>query len=239
MPKPSEFFVGLLEFFAILLPGFIATVFLAPRLYPYVGGALVPAPTTEAERWVLLLVGAYLIGNLLFHAGSAVDRVYDSVRKARLARAAAQLRSKPDTRLEGNAYDVWTNDQAFQQATVLRKAMLIPAQHTAMNTFKWARSLLLAAMPAGAEDVHRLEADSKLFRSAMVVCILIAIVLLLEQRFLGATAALLLTWPCFLLYFDRRLKCTSQAYVHTITLLQRGYGRVKSNDTATSVRNSE
>lgn len=150
-----------------------------------------------------------------------MDHVYDRVRKARLARANAQLESAPGSPLEGNAYDVWANDQAFRQATLLRKAMLEPAQHNAMNTYKWARSLLLAAMPAGAEDVHRLEADSKLFRSAMVVCVLFALVLMLEQRFAGALLALMGTWPCFMLYFDRRLKCTSQAYIHAITLLQR------------------
>jgi hypothetical protein len=222
VPKPSEFFVGLLEFFAILLPGYIATAFLAPRVSPYVGGSLVAAPTTEAERWVLLLVGAYLVGNLLFHAGSSVDSVYDRVRKARLERAVAQVNSAPHTRLEGNAYDVWTNDRAFQQATLLRRAMLTSEQLPAMNTYKWARSLLLAAMPLGAEDVHRLEADSKLFRSAMVVCVLVAVVLVLEERFVGALLALVFTWPCFMLYFDRRLKSTSQAYIHVITLLQRG-----------------
>jgi len=220
VPKPSEFFVGLLEFFAILLPGLIATVFLAPRLQPFVVGTLVPSVMTEAERWALLLVCAYLVGNLLFHAGSSVDSVYDRVRKSRLARAEAQVKGKPGTGLKGSAYAVWTNDQARKQATVLREAMLTSEQNTAMNTYKWSRSLLLAAMPAGAEDVHRLEADSKLFRSAMVVCVLVALLLMLEQRIVGAALAFGCTGPCFLLYFDRRLKSTSQAYTHAITLLQ-------------------
>ena len=33
----------------------------------------------------------------------------------------------------------------------------------ALNTFQWAHSVLLAKCPAAAEDVHRLEADSKKF----------------------------------------------------------------------------
>lgn len=32
MPKPSEFFIGILDFFAILLPGAILTAILAPRM---------------------------------------------------------------------------------------------------------------------------------------------------------------------------------------------------------------
>ena len=32
MPKPSEFFIGILDFFAILLPGVILTAILAPRM---------------------------------------------------------------------------------------------------------------------------------------------------------------------------------------------------------------
>ena len=53
MPKPSEFYVGVLDFFAILLPGAIATAILTPSLGPLVLGPLIPAPTGEADKWVV------------------------------------------------------------------------------------------------------------------------------------------------------------------------------------------
>jgi hypothetical protein len=55
MSKPSEFYVGVLDFFAILLPGAIATAILAPRIGHLVLGPLVAVPTSEAGKWAAFL----------------------------------------------------------------------------------------------------------------------------------------------------------------------------------------
>lgn len=252
MPKPGEFFVGLLEFFAILLPGAIAVAVLGPRLGPQVLGPLVPVPGSQAERWAMVLVASYAVGSLLFHIGSGLDPLYDRVRKARYARAKA-MRAAAEaerTRADGSATeadapgtkkddlpdvlnDAFVNERAFEQATALRHQLLAPAQREAMNTFKWARSVLLARMPAGADDVHRLEADSKFFRSTVVVCVLVGVVFLLEQRWIPGLLAIASAWPAFAVYFDRRMKSTTQAYTHVITLLVGG-GTAPTADDATT-----
>jgi hypothetical protein len=219
VPKPGEFLVGLLEFFAILLPGGIAVAVVGPRISAHLLGPVIAQPNGEVELWVYVLVAAYVAGNVLFHLGSFLDPFYDAMRKSRCAAAKRLREAQPPVPLEGALYDAFTNERVYVEATALRKSLMPASQHDAMNTLKWARSLLMARMPAGAEDVHRIEADSKFFRSAVVVCALLALVMLWEHQWIAAAAAAASIIPCFWIYFDRRMKCTTQAYTHAVTLL--------------------
>ena len=84
---------------------------------------------------------------------------------------------------------------------------------------------LLTTCPAAAQDVHRLEADSKFFRSLLVVTTLVAIVLFMEGRLVEGAIAVALVVPCFARYYERRLKSTTQAYIHLVTLHRMGLVR--------------
>ena len=81
MPKPSDFFVGVLDFFAILLPGAIATAMLSPRVGPWVLGPLIDKPSSEAVGWAMFLTAAYFLGHLIFLVGSWIDRFYNALRE--------------------------------------------------------------------------------------------------------------------------------------------------------------
>lgn len=170
MSKPSEFYIGVLDFFAILLPGAIATAVLAPSF-----------------------------GHLIL--GSYIDQIYNVLRE----------RLSP-----------YGNESAYQCATRIRNSMIDDMERNALNTFQWARSVLIAKCPAAAEDVHRLEADSKFFRSLLVVATLCASVFLYDGKILAAVLALGLVVPCFARYYERRLKSTTQAYIHIVTLHRLG-----------------
>jgi hypothetical protein len=201
MAKPSEFYIGVLDFFAILLPGAIATAILAPRIGHLVLGPLVAAPDTDAANWTAFLTCAYFLGHLIFLVGSYLDRIYNTLRE----------------RL--NPYD---NESAYQCATRIRNDLIDGVERKALNTFQWSRSVLIAKCPAAAEDVHRLEADSKFFRSLLVVCVLSTVTFMLGAKPLEALVALALVPPCFARYYERRLKSTTQAYIHVITLHRLG-----------------
>lgn len=201
MPKPSEFFVGVLDFFAILLPGAIATAILSQPLGPYIVGPLIPAPAHESGRWVVFLICAYFVGHIIFLIGSYIDPLYNALR-GRL-----------------NPYG---NASAYRCAMRARDALIDEAERTALNTFQWARSVLLAKSPAAAEDVHRLEADSKFFRSLMIVCALSSVVFFTGGRIVEGVVAMALVLPCFARYYERRLKSTTQAYIHVLTLYRLG-----------------
>jgi hypothetical protein len=79
--KPADFFVGLVDFFAILLPGAILT-FWVYVCVKHTGGNLAKALPTEGEKnWVTLAafaVAAYVAGHLLYAIGSlCLDPLYD------------------------------------------------------------------------------------------------------------------------------------------------------------------
>ncbi len=201
MPKPSEFFVGVLDFFAILLPGAIATAILSQRLGSYIVGPLIPAPVNESGSWVVFLICAYFVGHIIFLVGSYIDPLYDALRQ----------RLNP-----------YGNTSAYRCAMRARDSLIDEAERTALNTFQWARSVLLAKSPAAAEDVHRLEADSKFFRSLMIVCALSSAVFFTGGRIVEGLVAMVLVLPCFARYYERRLKSTTQAYIHVVTLYRLG-----------------
>src|SRR5882762_9507066 len=83
MSKPSDFYVGVLDFFAILLPGAIATAILAPRIGHLVLGPLIAVPVGEPAKWAAFLVCSYFLGHLIFLLGSFVDRSYNTLRERR------------------------------------------------------------------------------------------------------------------------------------------------------------
>lgn len=201
MSKPSEFYVGVLDFFAILLPGAIATAILAPRIGHLVLGPLVAVPASEAGKWAAFLTCSYFLGHLIFLVGSYIDRFYNTLRE----------RLNP-----------YGNESAYQCATRIRDSLIEDVERKTLNTFQWARSVLITKCPAAAEDVHRLEADSKFFRSLLVVCALSSIVFFASGRMSESVVALALVPPCFARYYERRLKSTTQAYIHIVTMHRLG-----------------
>ena len=147
------------------------------------------------------------MGHLVFLLGSYIDRLYNFIRE----------RFKP--------YD---NESAYQCATRIRDSLIAENERKALNTFQWSRSVLIATCQTAAEDVHRLEADSKFFRSLLVVCALASVVFFFNGRRVEGLTALALVAPCFARFYERRLKSTTQAYIHIITLHR--LGRLISSD---------
>jgi hypothetical protein len=201
MSKPSEFYVGVLDLFAVLLPGAIAAAILEPRFGDLVLGGVIATPQGEAAKWAIFFAFSYFIGHLIFLAGSYVDALYNELRE----------RLNP-----------YGNESAYQCAMRIRDSLIDKSEQKALNTFQWTRSVLIAKCPAAAEDVHRLEADSKFFRSLLVVSALAAIVFFTDGKAIQGIVALIVVVPCFARYYERRLKSTTQAYVHLVTLHRLG-----------------
>lgn len=201
MAKPGDFYVGVLDFFAILLPGAIATAILTPGLGHLVIGRLMNPPASEPANWLVFLICAYFLGHLIFLLGSYIDWFYNLLRER---------------------FQPYGNTSAYQCTTRVRDAIIDETERKALNTFQWSRSILVAKCPACADDVHRLEADSKFFRSLLVVCALASGVFFSQGSALAGSGALALAVPCFARYYERRLKGTTQAYIHVLTLHRLG-----------------
>src|SRR5262245_53710961 len=143
--KPSDYFVGVIDFFAVILPGAIVLVV----LYPHVPEALIGGTGTagilprfegELTRWIAFVLGAYLIGHLLFMIGAGLDwLMYDPIRSAVVP---------------------ISEDRTYQAAKAVAARSLGRAE-TGINVFQWSRAMLRLRAPEALAEVERYEADSK------------------------------------------------------------------------------
>lgn len=158
--KPSDLFVGVIDLFAVLLPGAITVAIWYPRLPDFVigpAGIIQPIQGT-ANGWIAFFLAAYLTGHLLFLVGGAVldSVVYDALRT---------LFVPP------------SKDQTYFAATAYKDRALGNTK-AGINTFQWARAVLRLTAPAALAEVERYEADSKFFRSLCVALYILMVVFL-------------------------------------------------------------
>ena len=168
MTKPSDFFVGVVDFFAILLPGAAFVYLFRPFLTDDV--PIDWLPTTSTQSWVLFLVLAYIVGHLLHALGSGLldHRVYHDIylpRKRPFHARAAEL-----------ANDALAKDEHAMKTLLARVRLETKANSTGTNYYDWCLSDIRVTRPAGAAEVDRLQADSKFFRSMVFVFLAAALV---------------------------------------------------------------
>ena len=79
--EPQKFFIGLIEFFSVLLPGALLTYLLkddvGPRFLDQDYRSLV-----GVQGWTAFIFTSYLLGHFIFLLGSQLDELYDAIRKA-------------------------------------------------------------------------------------------------------------------------------------------------------------
>ncbi|WP_293907675.1 hypothetical protein [Phenylobacterium sp.] len=209
MPKPGDFYVGVVELFAVLLPGALLMAALLLTLVP-----LVPAPfdgrVSVQAQWVAFAFGAYALGAFVFPVASLIDdRYYNPYRERRWPKA---------------------DDHAYAWATDLRQRYFHQPQAARddipMNTFAWAKAVLMLHAPGAFNDVQRFEAESKFFRSLVVVLPVVGGLAMIQGVLDGAPGlvvgapivALVLARLSFHRYAERRHKSTEWAYRYLVTL---------------------
>jgi hypothetical protein len=75
--KPSEFFLGIIDFFGILIPGAVLVYLHRPLLLGLLDliGAPPPVPDNQVSLWIIFLIGAYVLGQFLFGIGELLDKL--------------------------------------------------------------------------------------------------------------------------------------------------------------------
>lgn len=190
--KPSDVFVGVIDFFSTLVPGAIATFFLIttrwyqlPVGWPYIERG-------SPEGWAVFLVSAYVLGHLIAAVGSSLldplyDRVYARWRRASSKSVKTQLASNASrwAILAGRVKHVIEksnpDDELLLTAKVLKRQQLQETAQAAQveadditNTYWWAGTVVRVKTSAGAAEVDALSAQSKLFRSIIVLLLFAA-----------------------------------------------------------------
>lgn len=196
--KPGEWYVGVVDLFAVVLPGAIFT-FIAARALSLLpdGAALGVLRHLEgATAGLAFAVSAYLLGHIIFSVGSQLDDVYDWLRsdapRDPLYEAVAALRDQHARALsEGMPVNVlaparrggsrprgWLRLVAWLTRGSWSAAPRQPGgAKAAINTFNTAMGFLRLDRPMALGEVRRLEADSKFFRSVVVILLLLFFVL--------------------------------------------------------------
>ncbi|KPF80096.1 hypothetical protein IP88_00925 [alpha proteobacterium AAP81b] len=189
----------MIEVFSILLPGalLVAALLIVFGLPP----AFATFLAAPGSAWIAFGLAAYAAGHIVFYlAASLDDRFYDRYRKKKW----------PPIR-----------DRAYIAASALRFDALPPPNPWAfddpMNTFAWAKAALMFRAPAAYADVLRYEADSKFFRSLVVVLPIVGL-LLFRGMVLALPILSCLGYACFFRYAERRYKSTEWAYRYVIVL---------------------
>jgi ADP-ribose pyrophosphatase YjhB (NUDIX family) len=222
---PQKFFIGLLDFFSILLPGALLTYLLMDELGPVVLGDRY-SELAAPEAWAAFLFASYLLGHLVFLLGSWLDEFYDWARRYTLNTQITLLarRGRP-LRWPARAL-VWLvfkreRNLAVDRATRIKQQALGALQaKDAINTFQWCKALLSAESPESLAVVQRFEADSKFFRCFAVVLLVLLAAWPFQDKWppTGIPVVLGLLLLALWRYMEQRNKASNQAYWSVMTL---------------------
>jgi hypothetical protein len=198
MNKPGDLMIGILDFFAVLLPGAIATWLLSPHLPDDLRRSLQVGSGEDASivPWIVYLLTSYALGHFVFMGGSRLDPVYDRWRK----------RTKP---LEAEV--------PYQAAKKLRHKLTPSLPGDGFSTFKWARSYIGVHSPQARVEIDRIEATSKFFRGMVVISVALAAhFLIVRLNAALAAGAVLVCVLSFWRYCDQRWKMTELTYATAV-----------------------
>lgn len=196
--KPTDFFIGVMEFFAILMPG-AALVYLFLLSAPHQAtAALAPLGTSsDVVRWAAFAVVAYVSGHVLHHIGSVLDDWYDHG-------YVTHKRRFGDERLLREARDLHRTDLGGNIEEV--------------STFNWATSWVRVHSNSAGAELERSGADSKFFRSLCIVAAIAVPVFLLKGAVFTAIASFALCLFSYRRFCKRRWETTQRTYEYFVML---------------------
>ena len=231
--EPQKFFIGLMDFFSILLPGALLTYLLMDEVGPVVLGDRL-SKLDGSEAWAVFLFTSYLFGHLIFLLGSWLDEIYDWGRRYTLNAQVTMLARRgrllpwPIRVLIWLVFKRERNLAVDRAAKIKQQALAALQAKDAINTFQWSKAWLNAESPASLAVVQRFEADSKFFRCFTVVLLLLLAVWPLQHKWplTGIPVVLALLLLALWRYMEQRFKATNQAYWSVITLTAQG-GKVQ------------
>jgi hypothetical protein len=194
--KPSDFFLGVMEFFAVLVPGALLTFLLTPWASS-VFGVVLPSLVGEPMHWAAFLVCSYFFGNLLHHIGSFLDLFYDHV-YVKLKRRKGE-------------------EELLKKAKELMQEDLKP-ELKKLSAFSWASSWVKARNVAAGTELERSGAESKFFRSLCLVATVAAVSFATKEHQVATIVSLALAVFSLLRFCKRRWDTSQLAYEYFVML---------------------
>jgi 8-oxo-dGTP pyrophosphatase MutT (NUDIX family) len=237
--EPKNFFIGLMDFFSILMPGALLTYYIGNHSWQCLFHN-VPMPD-GTQGWIVFLFSSYLLGHFVFLVGAALmdECVYEKIRNATFYRQVKRIvdgenLSSRLLRFLAKYLIKKDSDKGVLAAIKIKKKYLDSLNaSSSINAFQWCKAKLSLENPAAFDLVQRFEADSKFFRSLFVVLIILIPYAICQREFAFAGIGALLIGFAFWRYVDQRVKSTNQAYWYIITLEGNMQQRWSEADTIT------
>jgi mannose-6-phosphate isomerase-like protein (cupin superfamily) len=227
--KPSDFFIGVIDFFAVLLPGALLTFFMQAHWYGvfFGEGKIFPMLQTDIEKGLVFIVVTYILGNIVFLISSAIldPFVYDRFLRDLFFKKNGDLlfhtaRAIKEKYLQSSlVINNLLMQNKLEEAD--KKELESKREKEVLNTYKWAQHFMLMKQPEALIDVKKPEADSKFFRCLVIAFIFIAIVSFADKtvnnHILIGFIFLLFSLLSVYRYGNLRYKSTQRAYEFIVT----------------------
>jgi 8-oxo-dGTP pyrophosphatase MutT (NUDIX family) len=222
--EPEKFFVGVIDFFSILLPGAVLTYLLKDAAGPRIldGGY---SHLQGTEGWAVFLFSSYLLGHFLFFIGSWLDDfAYDPLRKMTDKEQITRLLAGRELSPKALRWLAWLcfkedADAAVDRVIPIKRNYLNRIESPrAVNAFQWCKARLTTEHRDALATVNRFEADSKFFRSFVPVLLVVLGTALHHRQWWLAIGSMVAMGLAFVRYMEQRFKSTQQAYWHILTL---------------------
>jgi len=174
VPKPGDLFIGVIDFFAVLVPGIIAAALIV----------IAVGKTLQADILFLsgLAIAGWVLGHVLHGIGSFLDPlVYDRLFKPKDTVDLEAANQDPAQKSKGIRSSIHSylhkNDDLYRLAKEMTDVPEGKSRRAANSDvpggmYQWARTWLDSHSPEATANLDRLEADSKLFRSLVVLCLI-------------------------------------------------------------------
>lgn len=173
--KPQTFFIGVTDFFSVLLPGalftwFINTVFEKQNYLQQ----FLQNPENETTGWISFVVVAYIFGNMLFVFSSLIlDNIYDPyLRNVVKSRGSVNLEVITVAAIRDRFIntDEWIARLKEKNKLTYKEIKSIYSKNyrEIINPYKWSQYYLQLNNPEALAEVKKVEADSKFFRSLVL-----------------------------------------------------------------------
>lgn len=197
--------LGILDLLTILVPGGFLLIFIRPFLQGYIEIIARSFPTLSSKDPVLyagFIAIAYILGCFIYFIASYLDSwVYENVSKV-----------------------FWYNPALTAYIIDLKTAQTGIPDRKVINAFKWSCGWLLKHHPPMYDEVERVMAESKFFRSMVLVSVIAGFIMIGSQP--------LLTIPLFILalfslvrYLTQRKKSINMAYEYIIIATEKQFNK--------------
>jgi hypothetical protein len=163
MPRPVDFFISALDFFAVFLPGAALVYIVQSWALPYIPLSLRPSDTPQS--WAAFLVLAYVAGHLLHAVATLLDEpVYDNWYLPKYQKEHFRV-----AKLTGKGATLGGDDAS---ETLLARAYGYSGAVKGTSLYKWCLSFIKIYNTPAASEIDRYQADSKFFRSFAILAVL-------------------------------------------------------------------